>query len=356
MTQEIRLAQTAEVRAVNSVERTIDIVASDSSIDSYQTRIDQSGWDLEQFKRNPVILFAHNDRTFAAAKAVPETIRVENGELKMRIKFPEAGISEEHDLACYLYSNGYMRGISVGFMALAHRDVTEGEGDTKRSVRIYTKARLLEVSLVAIPSNDNAFAQRCVDLNADKELVLTRARRFEELIDSQPKHSSEYVEKCIGYFERKQPANKASTRFLKKFFKTRGEDLPTDEVDAWERAEEIIESNTVTVETPSENTITETPKVEPAADVPEIEEKPEETPPEAAPELPSTPTESEAPARGRTASVQLSMQVLQALPRSVGQTVARAAVEALRRGVPVKDLGDLLDAVDHEVQSQLIPH
>ncbi len=352
----IRIAQTAEVRAVNRAERTIDIVASDSSVDSYQTRIDQSGWDLEQFKRNPVVLFAHNDRTFTAGKALPETIRVEGGELKMRIKFPEEGVSEEHDLACYMYSNGFMRGISVGFVPLEYEDRTEGSGDMKRNVRVYTKSRLLEVSLVAIPSNDNAFAQRATVLNADLETVLARARRFEELIDSRTeKYAPEFVEKCVAYFEKKQPVNKAASRVMEKYFKrVLKRDQPADEVEAWKEIEDSLnepvtasESTTIAIK-PAEPVAATEENILKAAEEIKEEVQEEDT-------QPSTPV-PEAPEPERKASARIPLSRVLALPRSLNEVYKEAAAEALRQGMPVKDLDGYLDKLGVKLKESLLSH
>src|SRR5207244_128126 len=104
------------VRKVNRDKRTISIVASDFSRDSYNTRIDPKGWDLNQFRKNPVILASHDDRSFPVANAIPETIRVQNDELLMDIRFPDQGKHREADIAYELYADGFMRGVSVGFV------------------------------------------------------------------------------------------------------------------------------------------------------------------------------------------------------------------------------------------------
>jgi HK97 family phage prohead protease len=49
------------------------------------------------------------------------------------------------------------------------------------------------------------------------------------------KMTAEYVQKCISYFEKKQPVNKAATGVLKKFYQIRGESAPADESDAWQK-------------------------------------------------------------------------------------------------------------------------
>src|SRR4051795_13072718 len=86
------------VRAVNTEERTIDVIASTFGKDSYNTRIDQDGWDLAVFKTNPVILWGHDDRGYTGSNGMPvakaENVRVENGRLMMTLRFPSKETDE----------------------------------------------------------------------------------------------------------------------------------------------------------------------------------------------------------------------------------------------------------------------
>src|SRR3982750_409205 len=90
--------QPTQLRGVNRDARTVDIVASDFSLDSYGTRIDPNGWELEQFRKNPVICLQHDSYArLPVATAIPESVRVENGRLVMTVQFPPAGTSADAD-------------------------------------------------------------------------------------------------------------------------------------------------------------------------------------------------------------------------------------------------------------------
>jgi hypothetical protein len=56
------LRRGALIKAVNSEARTMRFVASDESVDRYGDIIRASGWQLENFRKNPVLLFAHDSR------------------------------------------------------------------------------------------------------------------------------------------------------------------------------------------------------------------------------------------------------------------------------------------------------
>lgn len=178
---------THQIRKVNRDARTIDIIASDFSLDSFNTRLDPNGWDVEQFKKNPIILAHHNDRSFPVANAIPETVRADNGKLIMRIRFPEQGTYPDADIAYELYADGFMRGVSVGFLPLTWEDTEEiNDSGEMIPVRIFRSQKLLEVSLVSIPSNDNAMAVRAAQLGADVDDVRERTRRLEQMTRKTP--------------------------------------------------------------------------------------------------------------------------------------------------------------------------
>src|SRR3954447_278536 len=144
--QHSRHFQPTQLRGVNRDLRTVDIVASDFSLDSYNTRIDPNGWDLEQFKKNPVICLQHDSYSkLPVAAAIPDTVRVENGRLVMTPQFPPQGTTEDADEAFGLVAAGILRGVSVGFDPIEWEDVEERGPDNRPTmVRIYRKQRLME--------------------------------------------------------------------------------------------------------------------------------------------------------------------------------------------------------------------
>lgn len=366
-----RLGASVHLRTASRDDRTIDIVASDFSRDSYDTRIDPNGWDLTQFVKNPVILAFHNDYKFPVARALPDTIRSERGELLMRIQFPEKGKYPEADIAFDLYADGFMRGVSVGFVPLEWEDVEEGEGDNRRSIRVYRKAKLLEVSLVPIPSNDNALAQRAADLNHDAEDIKQRTEELEKLLDERSQHVEtlscgdiqidvrvsdleafkafkEEFEKRVTYFDEKQRANRASTKALEKFYKrVLKEEQPANELDAWNRMAEVIDVWNRMAEAID---AMEEPKVEQVTEVSEevIAEVVEEPTPPIEP--------AEAPQAAPEAPVQLSLDVLAKLPGAIAQACTDAVVKASRQGVPPGEWDPIIEAAGHQFLKALSPN
>src|SRR5947209_8223326 len=174
-----RLHLPVATRSVDRKNLTVDIVASTPSVDSYGTIIDPKGWDLEQFKRNPVITWAHDDRGFTGsdglpiANAIPDTVRVENGQLKMRLRFTPEDVNPFGYKVFRMIAEGFIHGVSVGFDPDMDNIDTMTDGDGKQ-VQVYRGAKLLETAVVTIPSNDDALIQRARQLNREEDVEKVR--------------------------------------------------------------------------------------------------------------------------------------------------------------------------------------
>lgn len=123
--------------------KTKTAIASTDSVDRMGEIIDQSGWDLENFKSNPVLLWAHDDKTprIGTAKA----IRIEKANGKSALMF-EPKFNEATELSRAIKEIFEEEGgtFSVGFIPM------EMDGNT------FTKAELLEISAVNVPANADA--------------------------------------------------------------------------------------------------------------------------------------------------------------------------------------------------------
>lgn len=332
-----RIAQTAEARAVNREERTIDVVASTFALDSYNTRIDPNGWDLEQFRRNPVITWAHDDRGYTASGGRPiakgENVRVEDGKLKMRLRFPEEGKFRFADEVFNLMADGFLNAVSVGFDPIEWRDEQSEEDG---HVRIFTKQRLMELAVVTIPSNSEALAERAKRMNADPDEVRVRVQRVEELAE-QMRFDLAQVEIWRNYFETKKPVNRAAGQAMKRFFEVRGEKQPENELDAFTRMSEIIEE-----EAEREN---EEPESPPTGKPEQTTEKNEEEP--------ITPQTAEDPQTERKASVRIPLSVLKALPGAFMDSALEAAEKASQRGIPASQWGGVVEKLGEPLHTSI---
>ena len=84
-------------------------IASNETPDRDGEIIKQDGWDLRNFKKNPVILASHNYHEFPIGKA--SNIKVENKKLTFKMVFSEA--TEKAKEAAQLVQEGILKSFSI---------------------------------------------------------------------------------------------------------------------------------------------------------------------------------------------------------------------------------------------------
>ncbi|RLP22256.1 phage major capsid protein [Mesorhizobium sp. YM1C-6-2] len=127
----------------------MDFVISDGSLDRHGTRLNPKGWDLSNFKRNPIALFGHSNG-FPIGKW--ENVRVDKDRLVGRLVLAAEGTSARIDELRRLVEQGILRAVSVGFSVKKFGTPGKSEYD-------YEEMELMEASLVSVPSNTNAVAK-----------------------------------------------------------------------------------------------------------------------------------------------------------------------------------------------------
>src|SRR5215471_14921429 len=110
------LRRGAVIKAVDTEGRTMRFVASDESVDRYGDVIRASGWQLDNFRKNPVLLFAHQSRALPVGRVDP--IAVEGTRLIAHAEFVPEGQDEFADKVWRFVEGGFLNAASVGFMPL----------------------------------------------------------------------------------------------------------------------------------------------------------------------------------------------------------------------------------------------
>ena len=123
---------------------------SNDSLNSYGTRVLTSGMNVEQYCRNPVLLYQHER---GQVIGYVKDLKVENDEVTGELMFDCA--SELSKRCKKQYEFGSLRMVSVGI------DILELSEDKQHLVQgqtcpTITKSKLFEVSLVDIGANDDA--------------------------------------------------------------------------------------------------------------------------------------------------------------------------------------------------------
>jgi HK97 family phage prohead protease len=136
----------AVIPAAGLSARQIKVVASDATPDRDGDVMDPAGCDFSAYRKNPIVLAAHDQKQPIGTAAVARTPSV----IEALISFAPLGASRTADEFCALAKAGVLSAVSVGFRPIDAEPIKNGRG-------VLWKAwELLELSLVAVPSNPNA--------------------------------------------------------------------------------------------------------------------------------------------------------------------------------------------------------
>lgn len=150
-------------RKVDEEKRTVEFVASDSSVDSYGTVLPVDKWDLKRYESNGIVGYMHDVYGDSWTKSAdPDDVIgkgvafVEEDKLIVRITFEPKDLNERADKIFRKLQFGSLHAVSVGFRATAKGHMGDEERGEDPKVYYYGGMELLEVSVVNIPSNANA--------------------------------------------------------------------------------------------------------------------------------------------------------------------------------------------------------
>ena len=155
-------------------------IASTNTVDTYSDIVEQ-GWRLDRFKANPVILLQHSSWSLPIGRATAvgvETLPSSKAALVVTFMLDEE--DEEAMKVGRKLAGGFLNAVSVGFRS--HKQTprsTLPEGDPRYAGRGYILAdnELLELSVVTIPANADAVAQRSTQ-DVEARLAALEARLF----------------------------------------------------------------------------------------------------------------------------------------------------------------------------------
>ena len=153
-----------EVKEFNEEEGTMKFILSSGMPDRQGEMIEQSSWKLDEYRKNPVVLWSHLSLQPAIAQMLnlgPNSDGRLEGAMKFAIK--------EYDFARTIFNllvGKFIRAVSVGFMS--------DDFETINDIRVLKNCILYEVSVVNIPADALALAKsKGIDISSleKKEIV-----------------------------------------------------------------------------------------------------------------------------------------------------------------------------------------
>lgn len=168
--------KSTELKAVDDDQ--YEFCASDESTDRYGDVVRVAGWELANYKRNPIILFQHQSSN---PVGISTKTWIDGKRLLSRIKLAAEGTSPFIDTLRKLLAQKIIRAVSVGFMPTKDPNYIRDEKNDRVTGLEFVGQELTEISLVSVPANTNAL-NLAKSLNIpERHLERVFARNTEEL-------------------------------------------------------------------------------------------------------------------------------------------------------------------------------
>lgn len=148
MSEIVRKIMGVSVKAVDDVNGIITFLGTTPTKDRWNEIVDPQGVILDNYRKNPVFLWAHNYQVLPIGKSLAEKVTPYGIEFDIKFDLADQFAKEVYRK----YKEGYLQATSIGFIPLEWEDIEDSTG----RVRVYRKWELLELSAVPVPANPDA--------------------------------------------------------------------------------------------------------------------------------------------------------------------------------------------------------
>lgn len=172
-------------------ERKMSFTISTAAVDRDGDTIDPKGWDLGSYAKNPVVLWAHDYSSPPVGKAV--NIKSTEHGLQADVEFLPQGLDPFADKIHDMCKAGFLNATSVGFRGVEYDEAQGRKGYD------FKKQELLEFSIVPVPCNPEALAQRGLKNDQLKQYAKEMNAWSKSVLgEASPKMSQEQFDSLSG--------------------------------------------------------------------------------------------------------------------------------------------------------------
>jgi HK97 family phage prohead protease len=183
-------------KAFTTVSKAVDIEAGIFDVNITTEAVDRmgdivraAGGKLENYLKNPVVLWAHDYATPPVARAL--SLEVTPGEgIKAQFQFAEWGVSELSDTVRRLWASKFLNATSIGFIPIKSMNLDDKAGPW--GPKEFVEWELLEFSIVPVPANQEALS------NAIKSLVTKSGRVLSAKNEKQLRDAQSLIENVLA--------------------------------------------------------------------------------------------------------------------------------------------------------------
>ena len=141
-----------KIEQLDEGQKSIIAVASTEDEDRDKDIIRQDGWDLKNFKKNPVVPWSHNYWDVPVAKSLKTWVDKATKKLLFKPMFDE---DDDQSMKIFnKFKKGFLKSFSVGFKGVKFE--YRNEDDPWWGGIEFLQQELLEISAVSVPANPNA--------------------------------------------------------------------------------------------------------------------------------------------------------------------------------------------------------
>lgn len=180
---------THAVKSIDEEKRQATFVISTDEIDRTYEIVEQS-WQLENYKKNPIVLFGHDpSKPGYVVGCATEIHSDKEGDKNITIgtvQFAEEGTSSDADTVWKLVKQGILRTVSVGFIPHTFKALKNEDGS---ETTVLADNELLEFSIVPIPANPSAVALAMTDGSIEEKDAKFMLKTY--------KAEAQYIEKSL---------------------------------------------------------------------------------------------------------------------------------------------------------------
>lgn len=186
-----------ECKDFNDKDRSFLAVGSQESPDRFRDIIEVDGWELKNYRKNPVVLFAHNYSKPPIGRSLEEFSDVKKNVKRLMIRPQFHSLDEEARLLYSLYKEKYLKGFSVGFLPKKSEEIKQD--DKKKDDEqhffhrptLFKKQELLENSSVPLPAHPDALSE--IKSLVKKGSLYIPARYLQEKQTSEVENYDDYI-------------------------------------------------------------------------------------------------------------------------------------------------------------------
>jgi len=203
MPKELILKQfDSEVKEIKG-ERALNVTITTNDVDRSGDIVEPKGAKLTNFKKNPVVLMAHDYQGLPIGKASDLT-KTDNG-ITAKVIFPEEGTYPLADTVYNLYKQKFMKAWSIGFIPIKSENIVDDEDKDSKTVsygKRFKTWELLEFSACAVPANPHALTNmlsKGIDVEPLKEAGFIEIvdEPKDKIVDKEVIHKPEETDKYI---------------------------------------------------------------------------------------------------------------------------------------------------------------